>query len=153
MKHTYKKMAVGGTFDKFHKGHEILIRTAFNMADEILIGVTSDEFVRNKNHETEPVGSRIDHVKTIIKDYENPYVIKEITGTMGTADRDPDLDSIVVSQETEQSAVDINKTRLTYGLKPLDIVVIEWILADDGVPISSTRIRRGEIDTKGNILY
>jgi pantetheine-phosphate adenylyltransferase len=34
----------------------------------------------------------------------------------------------------------------------LDIIVIEWFLAADGVPISSTRIRKGEIDKKGNIL-
>jgi len=37
-------------------------------------------------------------------------------------------------------------------MSPLDIVVVSFVLADDGHPISSTRIRSGEINKKGNIL-
>ena len=37
-------------------------------------------------------------------------------------------------------------------MHPLDIVVVSFVLADDGVPISSTRIRKGEIDKKGNLI-
>lgn len=152
MKTTYKKIAVGGTFDKLHKGHEALIRTAFEMGDEVLIGITSDDFASNKNHNVESCKTRIQRLRTIIKDYDKKYQIKEIFDPAGTADKDPDLDAIVVSQETEKSATFINKTRVESGLNPLDIIVIEWILADDGVPISSTRIRKGEIDQKGKLL-
>ncbi len=40
----YKKVAVGGTFDKFHDGHKKLLSTAFEIGDHIEIGVTSNEF-------------------------------------------------------------------------------------------------------------
>ena len=31
------------------------------------------------------------------------------------------------------------------------LVTIEWVSAEDGRPISSTRIRRGEVDTEGRL--
>jgi pantetheine-phosphate adenylyltransferase len=40
----YNKVAVGGTFDKFHEGHRLLVEKAFQIGDKVLIGVTSDEF-------------------------------------------------------------------------------------------------------------
>ena len=36
-------------------------------------------------------------------------------------------------------------------MKPLDIVMVEMVPADDGRPISSRRIRSGEIDTEGRL--
>ena len=143
MKAKYRKIAVGGTFDKLHKGHEALLDAAFTMADEVLIGITSDDFASMKNHVIEPCEVRITKLKSIIK---------KIMDSNGTADTDKNLDAIVVSKETEKSAIEINKIRCENGLNPLDIIIIEWILADDGVPISSTRIRKGEIDQKGTLL-
>jgi len=35
---TYKLVAMGGTFDSFHKGHKILIKKAFEVADKVIIG-------------------------------------------------------------------------------------------------------------------
>jgi pantetheine-phosphate adenylyltransferase len=58
----------------------------------------------------------------------------------------------VVSKETEKTAVKINEVRFQNNFKLLDIIVIEWVLASDGIPISSTRIRKGEIDTVGKTL-
>ena len=45
----YKRVAVGGTFDKFHYGHRKLIGTAFEIGENVEIGVTSSVFA-NKNH-------------------------------------------------------------------------------------------------------
>ncbi len=152
MGNKYNKIAVGGTFDKFHNGHDFLIKTAFEMADEVLIGITSDEFASNKNHVIEPCEVRVSRLRNIINKYNKTYHIKEIFDPYGTSVDDPDLDAIVVSKETEHSAMDINKARVDRGFNPLDIIVIEWILAEDGVPISSTRIRKGEIDKSGKLL-
>ncbi|MCI5866572.1 MAG: phosphopantetheine adenylyltransferase [Methanosphaera sp.] len=152
MDYTYNKIAVGGTFDKFHKGHEQLIKTAFDMAENVLIGVSSDAFASRKSHNVECCEKRIKNVKEAIKDYDNNYTIIEINDAMGTADIDANLDAIVVSEETEESAVYINKIRHENGLKLLDIVVIKWVLADDNIPISSTRIRKGEITQDGVII-
>lgn len=35
------------------------------------------------------------------------------------------------------------------GKRKITIVRVDWVLADDGKPISSTRIKRGEIDRYG----
>ena len=70
----------------------------------------------------------------------------------GNADKDSKLDAIVVSHETEANALKINEVRYDNGLNLLDIIIIDWVLADDGIPISSTRIRKGEIDKTGRFL-
>lgn len=148
----YGKIAVGGTFDKFHKGHEILIKTAFDMADEVLIGITSDGFASSKSHRIESSDVRIHNIEVFVEAFSKDYVILLIDDPMGTADVDADLQAIVVSKETEKSAELINLERSKNGLSLLDIVVIDWILAADGTPISSTRIRKGEIDNEGKLL-
>jgi len=33
----YGKVAVGGTFDKFHEGHRLLIEKAFQIGENVLI--------------------------------------------------------------------------------------------------------------------
>ena len=113
--------------------------------------MTSDKFASHKKHDIEPLEVRVNRLKNIVKHFNKAYEIIEISDSNGSADKDPLLEAIVVSEETEESAVNINKIRVEKGLKPLDIIVIEWILADDGVPISSTRIRKGEIDNKGKL--
>jgi len=42
--------------------------------------------------------------------------------------------------------------RRAKGFPPLELVVVELVKAEDGRPISSTRIREGEIDTDGRLL-
>ena len=45
----YKRGAVGGTFDILHIGHKHLLQTSFQISDEVVIGVTSDNFVNKLN--------------------------------------------------------------------------------------------------------
>ena len=45
-----------------------------------------------------------------------------------------------------------NKVREKQGIDHLRTIIIEIAYADDGRPISSTRIRSGEIDEEGHIL-
>ena len=60
-----------------------------------------------------------------------------------------DIDCLVVSSETLQKGKSINSTRKNLGLLPLDIVSVDMVLAEDGFPISSSKIRSNEIDDKG----
>jgi pantetheine-phosphate adenylyltransferase len=52
----YNQVALGGTFDIIHRGHLELLKESFKVGHFVVIGVTSDEFVRSvlkkkiKNH-------------------------------------------------------------------------------------------------------
>lgn len=63
----YGKVAVGGTFDKFHEGHRLLIEKAFQIGENVLIGVTSDEFGGLKG-EIEPCDVRMSNLNLLLKD-------------------------------------------------------------------------------------
>jgi len=65
---------------------------------------------------------------------------------------DKDYDYIVVSPETYPMAEKINRLRAERGKKPIRVVRIDCVLAEDGKPISATRIVEGEIDAHGNLI-
>lgn len=146
----YNKVAVGGTFDKFHQGHRLLINKAFQIGDHVLIGVTSDEFGGMKG-EIEPCNVRMSNLNSVLKNRSN-YILSKLEESYGVTVDDESIDAIVVSPETEPTAFKINQIRREKGMKPLDIITISMVLADDGKPISSTRIRRGEIDQVGTLI-
>jgi len=146
---------VGGTFDEFHKGHRKLIMTAFEAGERVVIGLSSDDLARElrKNHETATYEQRLMELRGFLRKQgvldrakivplDTPYGI-----TLSTTV----ADALVVSKETERVGVDINKKRKASGLKPLALVVIGMVPAEDCVPISSTRIRHGEIDREGHL--
>ncbi len=154
----FNVVAVGGTFDKLHKGHKELLRTAFKIGRKVVIGITSDDMVaRSKGGvRVDPLSKRREDVEGWIKeerlDKQAEHDIVVINDVYGTAIYDEELEALVVSEETYQRAVMINKIRVSKGLKPLIIVVVPLVLAYDGKPISSTRIRLGEIDAEGRPL-
>ncbi|BAW30926.1 MAG TPA: phosphopantetheine adenylyltransferase [Methanothermobacter sp.] len=148
----YKLAAVGGTFDKFHKGHQTLLEKAFKIAEKVAIGVTSDKFAAQKDP-VEPCQTRIKNLKKYLekKGYKNFY-IEKLEDPYGPTIQEKKFKAIIVSKETQPRAEKINKIRKKRGLPKLDIITIDMVKAEDGQPISSTRIRKGEIDKKGKIL-
>ena len=147
----YRKVAVGGTFDKFHEGHRTLVDKAFEIGDHVVIGVTSNAFGGVKG-KIEPCNIRMSNLRGLLQEKPSNYDIKELNDPYGTTIYDGEIDAIVVSEETEPTALKINKIRREKGMKALDILSIGMVLAEDGRPISSTRIRRGEIDREGIII-
>ena len=146
----YNKVAVGGTFDKFHDGHKKLLSTAFQIGNKIEIGVTSDAFGGQKG-DIDSCEERMSNLKSFFSD-KSDFVVIPLNDPYGTTIYDSEFDAIVVSEETEPTAVEINEIRVSKGMRPLDIIVVSFVLAYDGNPISSTRIRRGEINSNGNVI-
>jgi phosphopantetheine adenylyltransferase len=72
--------------------------------------------------------------------------------TVGGDPLSDEIEGVVVSEETEPGAEEINRIRVKEGKRPLLIVVVSMVLADDGKPISSTRIRRQEVDRYGRLI-
>lgn len=149
------RVIIGGTFDTLHRGHRAFLKTAFLLGDEVIIGLTSDRMAGRK-----PLPGRISDFRTrrkalkgfLDKNFpKTPYKIMKIEDPFkaGLAEG---LDAILVSPGTRRNAERINLLRSREGLKPLKIVRISWVLAEDGRPISDLRIRRGEIDREGRLI-
>ena len=92
----YKKVAVGGTFDKFHDGHKKLLSTAFEIGDHIEIGVTSNEFGGLKG-DIDSCKERMQNLKSFFSDKSNFHVVS-LDDPYGTTIYDEDIEAIVVSE-------------------------------------------------------
>ncbi|VVA43662.1 conserved hypothetical protein [Candidatus Roizmanbacteria bacterium] len=150
----FQHVVLGGTFDHFHKGHEALLTKAFEIGKKITIGIATEEIYKDKFllESIEPFEIRKKSVEKFIKKYlthGRGIDIIPFSEFTGGADKQQDIDAIVVSKETFPNALKINELREKNKLKLLMIVIIEDILAEDGKLISSERIRTGEIDREG----
>ena len=148
-------VCLGGTFNPLHRGHKKLIQKAFDLAGStglIFIGVTSGELLKNKLN-VKSFEQRKKSIDEYIfqKGFKIRYVIKPIFDKYGPS-VEGDFDAIVVSYETKTIAEEINIKRKKIGKKSLKIIEIPFVLAEDGHPISSTRIRNNEIDEDGKII-
>lgn len=157
----YSRVILGGTFDRLHLGHQALLDKAFAIGVEVWIGLTTPEFLARL-----PDGSK--KLPSVMQSYVErekgltDYFTREQTGKrariMPISDKfassvtEPDIDTIVVSPETEPVAKEINMIRAQKNFTPLSIIRVPWVNAQDGERISSQRIRRGEIDRVGGLF-
>jgi len=152
----FNTVAVGGTFDEFHRGHRTLILKAFEVGERVLIGLCTDEFARKlrKNHEIAPYEARLNDLKSLLerKGFLERAQILPLNDPFGPTVSDSEIQAIVVSRETEPRAYEINEIRKKKGLPPLGVVTIEMVPSEDFIPISSTRIHLREIDREGRLL-
>lgn len=152
----FENVAVGGTFDEFHRGHRVLLKTAFEVGNRVFIGLCSDDFVKKlrKPHKIAPYEKRLEELKIFLRKrgvLERAEILP-LNDPYGVTVSRKRIDAIVVSKETEPRAHEINEKRKSKGMSPLKIVVIDMVLAEDYFPISSTRIWLGEINREGNLL-
>ncbi len=152
----FKLVAAGGTFDEFHKGHRALLKTAFEMGDLVLIGLCTDDFAAKmrKSHEIAPFAVRLEELRGFLRkhDWLERVEIVPLYDPYGPTLTSKRIEAIVVSRETELRAHEINAKRKARNLQPLEIIAINMVLAENCDPISTTRIRRLEIDHEGHLL-
>ena len=146
------RVGLGGTFNVLHLGHCALLDAAAAVGDEVCIAITSDEFISKTKKYRTPLDERVERVKQYLSSKQCNYSITIIDTPEGNAPSDKFLDAIVVSPETCENAVKINTLREQNSLQPLKIIIVPHVLAEDGMPISSTRIISGEIDIDGKML-
>jgi len=148
------RVAVGGTFDPLHDGHEALISRAYELGrgGEVVIGLTSDDLARRR---VQPVADYRIRERELTRYVTDRFGISPEIATLhdpyGTA-LEESFDYIVVSPETHPAAVKINELRMKRGMREIEIVLVPFVLAEDGMPISSTRIKNGEIDPHGRLI-
>ncbi len=154
MPRLFRRVALGGTFDRLHVGHDALFATAFASGREVVIGVTSDRYLalhpKAAAGRLRPYRARARSLRTYLaRRYPGRrWAIVPIDDRFGGA-VEPRIDALVVSAETEAGGRAVNAERRRRGHAPIPLLVVPLVLAQDLEPVSSTRVRAGTIDPTG----
>jgi len=149
----YQVSALGGTFDEIHVGHIALLNTAFRISKEVMIGLTSDEFAATLGKEggVAPFEERERELRKVLDKYgwlDRARIIK-LDDFYGPILTDQSVKALVSGPLVLERAEQAVRLREAKGLPPISLEVSPLVLASDGEPVNSTRIRRGEIDRSG----
>lgn len=150
----YKNIIYAGTFDHLHIGHKKLLDMAFEIAEHVSLGITSDEMVKNKilSKTIEKLEVRSKKLEEYLKERKykkraRVFVLEDIYGpSIGKFS----ADALLVTKDTLKNGKKVNSERQKSGFPPLELIVAPFVLADDEKPITSERIRLGEIDRYGH---
>jgi pantetheine-phosphate adenylyltransferase len=150
----YKTIILGGTFDRLHAGHETFLNKAFKSAEKVIIGLTTPTVLKKivRQDSIWPFGERKKVVEDFVKKYKKEFSIIPIDDIFGPSTEIENLDAIVATDETYYTCERINHIRERKGLKPLEIVHVPYAYSEDCRVISSSRIRKNEIDRQGRVL-
>jgi len=155
----YNEVAFSGSFDHLHEGHKHILRSAFKIGKHVVIGLTTDKMLekKSKKHLIQPYQERYNTLENFIRadcEIERCTIIP-IETKEGGGDKMEDLEALIISDEigVVQNAFDINQMRIDNGLKRYHIIIIPRVRTPDGRPLSSTRIRDGEIFDPATLIY
>lgn len=152
-----KHIFVAGTFDGLHAGHQRLLTEAFTHGRRITIGLTSDQFVRqfkisNFKFKIRKYDERKKVLETWLNRQKKQANIIPISDPHEPAASMKDLSALIVTKENRVTGERINALRYALGVSPLALIEVPIVPAEDGNPISSTRLRNGEIDRDGRLI-
>jgi phosphopantetheine adenylyltransferase len=148
------RIVLGGTFDRLHVGHEALLATAFRAGRRVGIGLTTGRYLAGH---PKPGADRIQRyavrrrrlVAWLRARYPRArWTITPISDAFGGSIR-PGVAGLVVSADTIGGGRAVNEERVRRGRRPVPVLIVPLVLADDLEPVSSRRIRSGEIDRDG----
>jgi pantetheine-phosphate adenylyltransferase len=149
----FDTVATGGTFDILHRGHYTLLLKAFEVGKQVIIGISSDNYVTIKKKKiTNEYSVRLKNLKKFIEDkfHKSNYSIYELNDFYGPTVLSGDVQAIVTTEASKENCIKINELRKSKGMPQLEIIVVPLVEDQEGNVISSTRIREGEIDINGN---
>jgi len=136
-----------------------LLRTAFKIGEKVAIGLTSDSMLTQKKRGAliQSYKERRQALAEFINSECGPHrcTIFPIETKEGGADKMEDLEALVVSDEigVVQMAFNINVLRAKNNIPRFHIVVVPRVRTKDGRPLSSSRIRDGELFTDEELVY
>ncbi len=146
----YNHTVVAGTFDHLHSGHIKLLTTALKNSRQLSIGLTETNLIQKKPLAKliEPAPKRSQILNRLLKPFSH-YSLFPLTNPLQPAASTNQFDSIIASTQTKSTVKKINRLRLQNHLQPLKTKLINLVQSTDHQPISSTRIRKGQINRQG----
>lgn len=142
-----KTAAVAGTFDVLHDGHRALIRRAFEISDDVVVGITSDRMASKGRDEYIPMEIRRRELEAFLNTLGR-YTLFELDDIYGPDEIMDDVQVLVVSEETLPNGNLLNERRVSRGLEPMELSVVPLVRSGDS-KISSSAILRGEYGRSG----
>jgi len=120
---------LGGTFDRLHVGHRLFLSSgllAVKPVGALVVGLADGPLLANKSFKEmiQPFDKRKETViafLNLIYPDLNFHVV-QLFDVHGPSVTDPDIDCLVVTDETERGVSEINQRRLKNGLFPLKVV-------------------------------
>ncbi|GAA5952087.1 hypothetical protein JCM3765_005188 [Sporobolomyces pararoseus] len=134
-KDSFKVVALGGTFDHLHYGHKLLLTLASSITTEkLIVGISDDPLLGNKRFKEflqgiEERRERVRNFLELIRPGIKHDVVK-LQDVYGPTATEPDIQALVVSEETRSGAQAINKLRSERSLSTLETFVIN-LVSDD----------------------
>ena len=140
----FSKVSVGGTFDRLHAGHRLLLATAAlatKREGTLYVGVTGEALLENKSdkNKIQPYDARARNAERFLRSVlwcpdSEPFGSRDASSVsieVGPLDGAPplastveDMRALVVSRETLAGAAAVNAQREARGFPPLEIVAV-----------------------------
>ena len=147
----FRRCLVGGTFDRLHAGHRLLLDAAQTAADFVEIHITSDAMAEQKSDHIQSFETRRECLLDWIEQHAPRRAsVHQLTDVHGPAPTHSKADCIVATPETRGQCERINEKRLAGNLPPLAVLEVGHMMDINGEVISSSRIRNGHIDPEGH---
>ena len=119
----FQRCLVGGTFDRLHAGHRLLLDAAARAAQNVEVHITSDAMADRKSVNMQSFETRRDELLNWVDPHAPKRVtVPQLTDAHGPAPRHPTADAIVATPETRGECDRINALREENGLHSLHII-------------------------------
>lgn len=134
----------GGSFDRLHYGHKLLITTAvLNCKKNLIIGVNRQTKKKAYHQIIEPFHVRASACLSFVFQLNQDLIVRievidDVAGPTGYL---PNIDLLVLSQETIKGGDMVNEIRQKRGLEPLVYAAIPLITLMSGSRLSSSYLR------------
>ncbi|EPY88170.1 bifunctional coenzyme A synthase [Camelus ferus] len=128
----YHRGAVGGTFDRLHNAHKVLLSVACILAQEqLVVGVADKDLLKSKvlPELLQPYSERVERLSEFLVDIKPSLAFDFIPllDPYGPAGSDPSLEFLVVSEETYRGGMAVNRFRLENDLEELTLYQIQLL--------------------------
>lgn len=154
---TFESVCLGGTFDRLHLGHKVLLSEAvLHASEKLVVGVTAGNMLKGKLlwELIEPVELRTAALLDFLREIDATlhYDVVPIYNPYGPTIEDSRLQCLYVSEETMKGGKRVNEEREKRGMPPMvirSVGLAEDVCRSDGeeFKVSSSSLRRRQLGT------